>query len=114
MGKIINERTNETLIENLQTAQTFLTRFRGLMGIESLDADAGLWITPCNSVHCFFMRFPIDVIFLDKHHRVVHVQQNMQPGSISPIIRQAKSVIEVNARTLGTALETGDRLIIVE
>jgi hypothetical protein len=114
MGKIINQRTSETILEDLQTAHTFMTRFRGLMGVESLDRNAGLWITPCNSVHCFFMRFPIDVIFLDKQHRVVHIQKNMQPRNISPIIRRAKSVIEVNADTLSKVLQVGDQLVLVE
>jgi hypothetical protein len=110
MGKIINIRTNETILDDLQTADTFLTRFRGLMGAKSLAKNSGLRIAPCNSVHCFFMRFPIDVIFLDKENQVIHIQKNMKPGSISPIIRKAKSVIEANASTLSNLLELGDKL----
>jgi uncharacterized membrane protein (UPF0127 family) len=110
MGKIINIRTSETILDDLQTADTFLTRFRGLMGVKALAENTGLRISPCNSVHCFFMRFPIDVIFLDKENQVVHIQTNMKPGSISPIIRKAKSVIEANADTLSNVLELGDKL----
>jgi uncharacterized membrane protein (UPF0127 family) len=110
MGKIINIRTSETILDDLQTAETFLTRFRGLMGAKSLAKNTGLRIAPCNSVHCFFMRFPIDVIFLDKENQVIHIQKNMKPGSISPIIRKAKSVIEANADTLSNVLELGDKL----
>lgn len=110
MQKIINLRTNETVLDDLRTADTFLSRFRGLMSIESLPNNTGLWITPCNSVHCFFMRIPIDVIFLDKENQVVHISKNMKPWSVSPIIRKAKSVVEVNADTLGNVLEIGDQL----
>lgn len=110
MGKIINVRTNETILEELQTADTFFSRFRGLMGVKALSKNTGLKIAPCNSVHCFFMRFPIDVIFLDKENRVVHIQKSMKPGSISPIIRKAKYVIEANADTFSDALRIGDKL----
>ena len=110
MGKIINMRTNEIILDDLQTADTFLTRFRGLMGVKAIAKNMGLRIAPCNSVHCFFMRFPIDVIFLDKQNQVIHIQKNMKPGSISPIIKKAKSVIEANADTLSTVLELGDKL----
>lgn len=112
MGKLINMRTNETILEDLQTADTFVSRFRGLMGAKALAKNTGLRIAPCNSVHCFFMRFPIDVIFLDKQDQVIHIQKNMKPGSISPIIRKAKSVIEANADTLSNVLEPGDKLAI--
>lgn len=113
MGKLIIKRSNQTVIEDLQQADTFLSRFRGLMGVSSMAKNTGLWITPCNSVHCFFMRFPIDVIFLDKENQVVHIQKNMKPGSISPIVRKAKSVIEVNADTLSNVLQLGDQLVII-
>lgn len=114
MGKIIDLRTNETILEDLQIADSFLSRFRGLMGIKTLPESAGLWITPCNSVHCFFMLIPIDVIFLDKDNRVVHISKNMKPWSVSPIVRKAKSVVETNADTLSDVLQVGDQLILLE
>ena len=108
MKKLINERTGEVILEDLQTADTFYTRFRGLMGRPSIPENAGLIIKPCNSVHCFFMKFPIDVIFLDKENRVVHVAGNMKPGSISPIVRKSYSVIEANATVFQKNIEIGD------
>lgn len=114
MGKLINTRSNQTVLEDLQHADTFLSRFRGLMGVSYLAENTGLWITPCNSVHCFFMRFPIDVIFLDKENQVVHIQKKMKPGSVSPIVRKAKSVIEANADTLSKVLQVGDQLVVAD
>lgn len=114
MGKIIDLRTNETIIEDLEIADSFLSRFRGLMGIKVLPESAGLWITPCNSVHCFFMRIPIDAIFLDKDNRVVYISKNMKPWSVSPIIKKAKSVVEVDANTLGNVVEIGDKLAFLD
>lgn len=113
MKKLINERTNEVILENLQIADTFYARFRGLMGKPSLPENAGLMIKPCNSVHCFFMKFPIDVIFLDKGNLVVHIEENMKPGSISPIVKGAKYVIEANDSKLSENVKVGDKLIIL-
>ena len=114
MGRIINLRTNETILDDLRIADNFVSRFRGLMGIESLPDSSGLWITPCNSIHCFFMRIPIDVIFLDKENQVVHISKSMKPWSVSPIIMKAKSVVEVDANTLGNVLEIGDQLAFLD
>ncbi|MPM42062.1 hypothetical protein SDC9_88724 [bioreactor metagenome] len=113
MKKLINARTGEVILEDLQTADTFYARFRGLMGRPSLPENAGLMIQPCNSVHCFFMKFPIDVIFLDKENRVVHIAESMKPGSISPIVKGAKYVIEANATKLSKSIQKGDKLIIL-
>ncbi|CZQ80909.1 Hypothetical protein Tpal_133 [Trichococcus palustris] len=111
MAKLINERTNQVILEDLRIAETFFSRFRGLMGVKSIPENSGLMITPCNSVHCFFMKFPIDVIFLDKENRVVHIMDSVKPGSISPIVRKAKYVIEANAYILNEKLQIGDKLI---
>lgn len=110
MDKLINERTNEVILNDVRVADTFFSRFRGLMGVPSIPMEAGLVIKPCNSVHCFFMKFPIDVIFLDKENRVVHIMESLKPGSISPIIKRAKYVIEANSAMLSEKVRIGDKL----
>lgn len=113
MRKLINERTGEVILEDLQTADTFFARFRGLMGRPSIPKNSGLMIKPCNSVHCFFMKFPIDVIFLDKEDRVVHIAGNMKPRSISPVIKRAKYVVEANVTRLSGNIMVGDKLKVI-
>ena len=113
MKKLINERTGEVILEDLQTADTFYTRFRGLMGRPSIPENTGLMIKPCNSVHCFFMKFPIDVIFLDKENRVVHIAEGMKPCSISPIVKGAHYVIEANADILSDTIQMGDKVVMI-
>jgi uncharacterized membrane protein (UPF0127 family) len=83
------------------------------MGRPSIPENTGLMIKPCNSVHCFFMKFPIDVIFLDKEDRVVHIAEGMTPGSISPIVKGANYVIEANAITLSGNIMIGDKIKVV-
>jgi len=110
MGKLVKRETNEVILENAEVADNFISRFLGLMGKNDLPEDAGLIIKPCNSVHCFFMRFPIDVIFVDSNDRVVHIMPAMKPREISPIVKKAKYVIESNAHTLSEKLRIGDEI----
>jgi uncharacterized protein len=93
----------------VRRADTFGLRLLGLMFRQGLGAGEGLVIEPCSSVHSHFMRFPIDVLFLDAQWRVVHAIPAMAPWRFSPQVRGARRVLELAA---GAAGETapGDQL----
>ncbi len=95
MKKAIIRKNGITLTENCQVADSFFTRFMGLMFRRSIPEDYALHITPCNQVHMLNMRFPIDVIYLDASGTVVKIDENVQPGKICKTVKNAKSVIEV-------------------
>ncbi|MEI7554412.1 DUF192 domain-containing protein [Candidatus Chlorohelix sp.] len=105
--KVINKTRNVTLMSNGQVANTIWTRFVGLLGRKTLAPGDGLIIIPNNSVHCFFMQFPIDVIFADKAHKVVHISHNLKPWRLSKIVPKAHYVVELPAHT---ATQTGTQL----
>ncbi len=95
---------------HLEQAQTARARLRGLLGRHELKAGHGLWIQPCNSVHCCFMRFAIDVLYLDRSGHILHIHHNLKPWRFS-IYWSATSVLELAAgecRRLN--IEPGDRL----
>lgn len=94
-------------------ADRFLTRLRGLMFQPRLAPGEGLMICPCNAVHTHFMRFPIDVIFLDEEARVVHVIPAMAPWRQTPFVRGAVAVLEVAAGAMG-ATAVGDQIRMTE
>ena len=81
---------------------------------EDFNAGQALVIDPCTSIHMFFMRFPIDVLYLDRDHRVVRAQQGIRPWRIGPLYTKgARFVIELPAGTIkrsGTV--AGDHLMI--
>lgn len=105
MCTLVINKTNKKVIANeVDMADTFLARLKGLLGKREFKEGMGLLIKPCNSVHSFGMKFNIDVIFLDKNHRVIKVIKNMNPNEISPIVRGAKCVLELPA---GVADKTG-------
>lgn len=108
--------TRETILaEDLNIADTFLTSLVGLMGKRQLVSGSGLWIVPCQSVHTFWMRFPIDVIFMDKANRVVHFVENLKPFRVSKHVPKARSVIELPVSSIRTsATRVGDQINISE
>jgi uncharacterized membrane protein (UPF0127 family) len=89
-------------------AETFWLKFRGLMLRSSLPADEGILFRPAGSIHMFFMRFPIDVVFCDRDLRVVKVVRALKPWRTAAA-RRAKVTIELAAGA-AAGLEPGDRL----
>ena len=94
------------------------SRGRGLLGRTSLDPDEGLWIVlgeglwivHCPTIHTFFMKFPIDVVFLDKELRVARVIEGMKPWRLSPWMPSAASVLELAGGILKGSVAVGDQL----
>jgi len=100
--------------EHLEIADGFLRRGLGLMFRRELPAGHGLALRPCNSIHMFFMRFPLDVAFLDREGRVVRAYHGIRPWRVSRIVRGARTAIELPAGTLDAAgVERGAVLRVV-
>ena len=96
--------------ERVEIAGTNVKRSKGLLGRKELPCGEGMWIIPCESVHTFFMQFPIDLIYLDKKLRVKKVKSSVKPWRISACL-SAHSVLELPAGTIqGTGTERGDSL----
>jgi uncharacterized membrane protein (UPF0127 family) len=91
-----------------EVADSFWTKFRGLMGRASLPADEGMLFRPAGSIHMFFMRFPIDVVFCDGDLRVMKVVRELRPWRIAGA-RGAKVTIELAAGA-ASGIEPGDEL----
>ena len=78
-------------------ADTFFKRLVGLLGKDSLSKDKGMLIKPCSSIHTFFMKFPIDVVFMDRRFKVIHIIENMQASKQSGYIKKSYQVLELSA-----------------
>jgi len=87
----------------IRLAATPLGRMRGLLGCEGLGSGEGLWIRPTNSIHMFFMRFPIDALFLTRDLGVVRVVRDLAPWRMVGPVWSAWSVLELPAGTLARA-----------
>jgi uncharacterized membrane protein (UPF0127 family) len=102
--------TGLVIASKVELAGDARSRSRGLLGRDSLPAGEGLWIVPCPMIHTFFMRFSIDVLFLDKEMRVVRVMEDLKPWRLSPWVWRAHSVLELPAGALAGRVAAGDRL----
>ena len=95
-------------------ADTSAKRRTGLLKHDHLDPGQGLWIVPCESVHSFFMKFPIDLVYLDRKKKVRKVRHRMAPWRLSACLT-ADSILELPAGAVGaTGTQPGDQLEIVE
>ena len=113
LGQAFNQTRQLYLATNLAVAATHWSRLRGLLGASEGDFrnGCGLWIRPCRGVHTLAMRFPIDVVYLDRAGTVVHLEHNLQPWRFSPVRMQAASVLELPSHTLArTETALGDRI----
>jgi hypothetical protein len=106
--KIINTTKNTELAADVLAADSLLLRMKGLLGRKEFRLGQGMILKPCNSVHTLFMRFAIDVLFLDKANSVVGMIEDMKPYRISKIYLKAYYVIELPA---GTIKITNTRLL---
>jgi hypothetical protein len=86
--------------ERCSVANSFLARFRGLMGRRELPAGEALCIQDCGSIHMFFMRFAIDVAFVNADGRVLHACHSIRPWRISRPVFGSKAALELPAGTL--------------
>ncbi len=98
------------LVERLRGAFTFGTRLRGLMFRKELPDGEGLWLPDCSSVHTFFMRFPIDVVYLDAENRVLKIVEGMKPWRLSWCLRAGGVVEAAAGAARACGLARGDRL----
>ncbi|WP_280770409.1 DUF192 domain-containing protein [Salipaludibacillus daqingensis] len=95
----------------VKKADTFATRLKGLMFRRKPIENEALWIKPCNSIHTCFMNFPIDVLFLDKNERIVHMIENLKPWRFVPPVAHSKSVLELPKGTIQQeGLQKGEKL----
>jgi len=86
----------EIVCERCSVADNPLTRLRGLLGRRGLESGEGLLLRPAGSIHMFFMRFPIDAVFLSRDGEVLKVSADVRPWRTAAA-RGAKVVIELPA-----------------
>ena len=96
--------------ESCRLAATFMTRLRGLVGRKALASGEGLLLRPAPSIHTFFMRFPIDVVFLDRSGVVRKLVPNLRPWRVA-FAGGRSDALELGAgEAAAQRLRPGDRL----
>jgi len=109
-----NLTRNTVLADAAEVADTSAKRRTGLLKHDRLNPGQGLWIVPCESVHSFFMKFAIDLIYLDRNKKVRKVRHRMVPWRVSACLT-AHSILELPAGVVAASgTQEGDQLEVVE
>lgn len=112
--RVENVTRGKTLVTRGEVAATPWRRLRGLLGRKGLAQGEGLLIVPCNSIHTLFMRFPIDVLYLDASQKVIGLHHALPPWRLGQIQLRGRCVLELPAGTLrASGTQLGDQLGIV-
>lgn len=109
--KAVNSSKSTIITSNLKEATGFCSRLKGLIGKAYLKEGEGLWMARCRAIHTFGMRFPIDVVFLDKRNIVVAAIKNLPSRRITRFYFNAESVLELPTGSIeSTFTEPGDEV----
>ena len=106
-----NSRSEAWLGRRVVLAVRLGSRLKGLLGSTGLADGEGLWLEPCSSIHMFFMRFPIDVVFVDRYAVVVRLVENVAPWRMAAGGRRARAALELPTGAIARSdTRVGDRL----
>ena len=109
---LCNARTSGVIASDLEFAVTRKARRRGLLGRDGLGASSALILSPCFAIHTAFMKFAIDVVFIDTEWRVLRTLSEVPAWRIA-VARGASFVIELPAGSLRRSnVAVGDRLFL--
>ena len=95
MVRMIEAESGRVVVARMERADTLWKQTIGLLGRDALEADSGLWLEPCNSVHTFGMRFSIDVLFLNRKGVAIKTAHRIVPYRIAGLLFQAHIVVEL-------------------
>lgn len=103
-------QNQKIIFTRITIADNFYTRFQGLMGKKRLDNGEGLLLLKCSAIHTCFMRFPIDVVYLDSYFQVLGCE-TVKPWRLGSFIRGSCNVLELPADA-GKQLKSGEPIVL--
>lgn len=110
-ARVVNRTRGTVAVELCRVARSLRDRTVGLLGTRELAAGHGLWIERSPSIHMFFMRYPIDAVFVDRAGRVVRITEGLRPWRIAAWVRGARDCLELPAGSArGAGIHVGDEL----
>ncbi len=114
MAQLLNQsRGNAPIATSIEVASGFYARLMGLMFKSTLNPHTGMWFHRCSGIHTCFMRFAIDVIYVDKNLKVKRVYENLKPWRMTRFVSGADSVFELPAGTVKEReVQIGDQLYV--
>lgn len=108
---MVNTTRNAALGCRIRLADSWWSRLRGFLGRPEPIIGDGILLSPCSRIHTFGMRFPLDVLFLDRKGRVLETYPDVRPWRMTPRIRNSAYALELPVGTIRhSGTQAGDRL----
>ncbi len=111
--KIIHAPTKKEIAAQVKVVNGFFDRLVGLMFKKDMRGFDGLLIDPCNSIHTCFMRYSLDIIFLNDHNEIIKIVRNIKPWRMTRIYFNATKVLELKSGVMDSQFCDGDKLEVV-
>ena len=113
MARLIHKKTQTVLVDSVIKAENILNRIKGLMGTQDMPLKEALWISPCANIHTFFMKFPIDVIFVDRKLKITSLSHSVPSSRFVFGGWKSHSVFEMKANQIRNyQIKKGDELYV--
>lgn len=103
---------NKLIADNIMTSSAFVSRLVGLLGRKSIDINEGLLLMKCSSIHCFFMKFTIDAVYLSNDMKVLY-KETIKPWKIGKIVKNCTHVLEL-AEGAAKDVSIGDFIVLID
>lgn len=97
---LVNETTGLLVAASVKRATTFWQRLKGLMFTKTLPEGSALYLSPCRSIHTYFMKYPIDVVYLSENHEVLAFEHQLHPNKLGQMQKGTKIVLELPVGTI--------------
>ena len=110
-NNLIEKGTGKVLIEKIKLADSFWSRFKGLMLTQPMQDNEAILISQCKQVHTHFMNYAIDIYYLDKQMQVLDKLLNVQPWGFTRYYKNAYYVLETMPNAIKD-INIGDSLAI--
>jgi len=108
---MVNATRGAALGSRIRLADTWWSRLRGFLARPEPIIGDGILLSPCSKIHTFGMRFPLDILFLDRKGRVLAMYPEVRPWRMTPRIRNSAYALELPAGTIDhSGTQVGDRL----
>ncbi len=110
--RVVNRTRQTTLVQKGGVAASWWSRMIGLLGRRGLEPGDGLLLRGEQAIHMLFMRFAIDVVYLDRQGRVLRAIDNLAPWRLGPFLRESRDVLELPVGTIAASgTRMGDELV---
>lgn len=114
MMKLVVKKNGNVLASQVRMATSIRDRMLGLMFSDEIPGGDALWIKPCNSIHTFFMKYPIDILFLDQNLNVVKKMEGLRPWRMTGIYFRSSSVVEMRGGALKGKVSVGEQVEVMD